>query len=184
MAVIGYARVSRSEQNLDLQLDALRAAGCDRIEQDHGVSGSTTVRLGLDCALASLNRGDTLVTWRLDRLGRSLPHLIEIVAGLRERGVAFRSLTENIDTSTAAGELIFHIFGSLAQFERSLIRERTMAGLEASRLRGKAPGRPRSLSASQAEHAREQLAAGKSVREVARLLRTSHTSVRRAVART
>ena len=183
MPTIGHARVSTDEQCLDLQLTALRKAGCNRIEQDQGVSGSTTSRPALDRALAALKPGDTFVVWRLDRLGRSLADLIETVSGLKARGVAFRSLCETIDTTTAAGELVFHVFGALAQFERQLIRERTMAGLQAAKSRGTKLGRRASLAPSQVAHARELLAAGKSQRDVARLFKVSHTSVQRALER-
>ena len=139
---IGYARVSTDEQTLDLQLDALKAAGCAQIFTDR-VSGARADRPGLTNALGHLRDGDTLVVWRLDRLGRSLPHLIETVTGLADRGVGFKSLTESIDTTNTGGRLIFHIFGALAEFERDLIRERTRAGLTAARARGRNGGHPR-----------------------------------------
>jgi DNA invertase Pin-like site-specific DNA recombinase len=141
--LIGYARVSTNEQNLDLQRDALLKAGCDpqNILTDK-ITGSKEERKGLEQALGRLREGDTFVVWRLDRLGRSLKHLIETVTALEQRSVAFRSITENIDTSTATGQLVFHIFGALAEFERNLIRERTVAGLEAARARGRVGGRP------------------------------------------
>lgn len=183
MATVGYARVSTEDQNLDLQLAALRAVDCDRIETDHGVSGSARRRPGLDRMLDALEAGDVVVVWRLDRLGRSLAHLIELVDQFRARGVQFRSLCESIDTTTAAGELVFHMFGALAQFERGLIRERTAAGLQAARRKGVMLGRRPSLTTSQAEHAVELVEQGKSHREIGRLLRVSHTSVQRALAR-
>tara|TARA_B100000949_G_scaffold231623_1_gene244147 strand:+ start:145 stop:927 length:783 start_codon:yes stop_codon:yes gene_type:complete len=136
VALIGYARVSTADQKLSLQLDALNTAGCDRIFDDHA-SGAKADRPGLTEALAYLRPGDTLVVWKLDRLGRSMSHLIEKVGELAARGIGFRSLTENIDTTTSGGMLVFNIFGSLAQFERDLIRERTHAGLKAARERGK-----------------------------------------------
>src|ERR671917_2418146 len=138
---IGYARVSTEEQTLNLQLDALHAAGCEQIFTDW-VSGARAERPGLANALGHLREGDTLVVWRLDRLGRSLPHLIETVTALAARGVGFRSLTESIDTTHSGGKLIFHIFGALAEFERDLIRERTRAGLAAARARGRNGCRP------------------------------------------
>lgn len=141
--VIGYARVSTADQTLDLQRDALLAAGCEQIFSDM-VSGATASRAGLDEALRYLRAGDCLVVWRLDRLGRSLKHLIEVVTDLQGRGVGLRSLTERIDTTTSEGRLIFHLFGALAEFERDLIRERTQAGLAAARARGRKGGRPRS----------------------------------------
>jgi DNA invertase Pin-like site-specific DNA recombinase len=141
---IGYARVSTYEQNLSLQLDALTKAGCEKLFQDY-ISGDSTRRAGLDEAMAYVREGDVLVVWRLDRLGRSLKHLIETVSQLEERGIAFQSLQESIDTTTSGGKLIFHIFGALAEFERNLIHERTAAGLEAARTRGRKGGRPKSL---------------------------------------
>jgi len=142
--LIGYARVSTQEQTLDLQTDALKQAGCDQLFTDTASSAQTT-RPGLDKALNYLRPGDTLVVWRLDRLGRSLKHLIETITQLQERGIGFRSLTESIDTMTSGGKLIFHVFGALAEFERDIIRERTQAGLAAARSRGKQGGRPRAL---------------------------------------
>src|SRR2546421_10501924 len=139
--LIGYARVSKTEQHLELQLDALNKAGCEHIFTDK-ITGIKTERNGLQEALSHLRKGDTLVVWRLDRLGRSLKHLIETLTGLREKGIEFKSLTENIDTSTPTGILIFHLIGALAEFERNLIRERTIAGLEAARARGHNGGRP------------------------------------------
>jgi DNA invertase Pin-like site-specific DNA recombinase len=132
--LIGYARVSTIDQTLALQQDALTAAGCEQLYTDT-VSGSVTERPGLTQALSRLRVGDTLVVWRLDRLGRSLPHLIETVRQLQQRGVGFRSLQEQIDTTTSGGKLVFHVFGALAEFERDLIRERTHAGLAAARKR-------------------------------------------------
>ncbi len=131
---IGYARVSTGEQTLDLQHDALTKAGCGKIYQETA-SGAKADRPVLDEVLSYLRGGDTLVVWRLDRLGRSLEHLIDVVAALAERGIGFRSLTEQIDTTTSGGKLVFHVFGALAEFERDLIRERTHAGLAAARSR-------------------------------------------------
>lgn len=145
---IGYARVSTDEQNLSLQMDALTKVGCEKIFRDQ-IGGAKTKRIGLDEALNYLREGDVLVVWRLDRLGRSLQHLIEIINRLEEREVGLQSLQESIDTTTSGGKLVFHIFGALAEFERNLIRERTMAGLEAARARGKKGGRPKSLNAQQ-----------------------------------
>jgi DNA invertase Pin-like site-specific DNA recombinase len=141
MTLVGYARVSTRGQDLALQLDALAQAGCDRVYKDVG-SGTLRRRPELEACLDYLRSGDTLVVWRLDRLGRGLRHLIELVADLQERGVAFRSLKENIDTSTATGRLFFHLIGALAEFERELIRERSSAGREAARARGRNGGRP------------------------------------------
>lgn len=142
---IGYARVSTHEQTLALQQDALNAAQCGLTFTDT-ISGVTTERPGLQQALSHLRTGDTLVVWRLDRLGRSLKHLIETVTRLDAQGIGFKSLTESIDTTTPGGVLIFHVFGALAQFERDLIRERTKAGLTAARARGKQGGRPKALA--------------------------------------
>jgi DNA invertase Pin-like site-specific DNA recombinase len=143
MSLIGYARVSTQDQHLHLQQDALKSSGCIKIFTDT-ISGATIERKGLDEGLEYLRNGDTLVVWRLDRLGRSLKHLIETIALLQEKGIAFKSLTENIDTGTSGGKLIFHIFGALAEFERNLIRERTNAGLTTARARKKKGGRPKS----------------------------------------
>jgi DNA invertase Pin-like site-specific DNA recombinase len=142
--LIGYARVSTNEQNLDLQRDALLKAGVSPKDiYTDKVTGVKSERPGLQAALSHLREGDTFIVWRLDRLGRSLKHLIETVTSLKAQGVAFKSLTENIDTSTATGNLVFQIFGALAEFERNLITERTIAGLEAARARGRTGGRPR-----------------------------------------
>jgi DNA invertase Pin-like site-specific DNA recombinase len=141
---IGYARISTGEQTLDLQLDALKKADCGTVYRDVA-SGAKTDRPGLADALSHLRAGDSLVVWRLDRLGRSLRHLIDTLTDLDKRGVGFKSLTENIDTTTPGGKLIFHIFGALAEFERDLIRERTTAGLAAARARGRRGGRPKAF---------------------------------------
>lgn len=138
---IGYARVSTKEQNLHLQEDALKTAGCEEIYTDIA-SGSKSQRPGLEKALEFVRSGDTLVVWKLDRLGRSIQHLIETVSVLNKRKVAFKSLQENIDTTSSGGKLIFHMFSALAEFERDLIRERTDAGLKAARARGRMGGRP------------------------------------------
>jgi DNA invertase Pin-like site-specific DNA recombinase len=143
--LIGYARVSTIEQTLDLQQDALRQAGCEQVFTDH-ISSAKSERPGLNQALEFVRSGDILVVWKLDRLGRSLKQLIEIVTELQKRNIGLRSLTENIDTTSPGGKLIFHIFGSLAEFERDLIRERTLAGLAAARARGRRGGRPRVAS--------------------------------------
>jgi DNA invertase Pin-like site-specific DNA recombinase len=143
--LIGYARVSTSDQTLNLQKDALEKIGCTRIFTDIN-SGSTTERQGLDEALSFVREGDTLVVWRLDRMGRSLKHLIETITILNNRKIGFKSIQENIDTTTSGGKLIFHIFGALAEFERDIIRERTQAGLQAARARGRLGGRPKALT--------------------------------------
>ncbi len=141
--LIGYARVSTQDQNLDLQLDALFKAGCstDKTYKDT-ISSAKELRPELEKALDQLRTGDTLVVWRLDRLGRSLQELITLVDGIRAQGADFKSLTENIDTTTSGGKLIFHVFAALAEYERGIIRERTKAGLQAARARGRFGGRP------------------------------------------
>ena len=139
---IGYARVSTQDQTLNLQLDALKTIGCSKIFTDTA-SGAKADRQGLEEALKYVRPRDTLVVWRLDRLGRSLRHLIDTITYLNSRLVGFKSLTENIDTTTSGGKLVFHLFGSLAEFERDLIRERTKAGLQAARARGRIGGRPK-----------------------------------------
>lgn len=142
--LIGYARVSTDDQNLDLQRDALQAAGCERVFEDM-VSGARADRTGLAALMSMLRAGDTVVIWRLDRLGRSLKNLIELVERLEAAKVGLRSLQENIDTTSSGGKLVFHLFGALAEFERNLIRERTQAGLLAARARGRMGGRPKRL---------------------------------------
>jgi len=146
---IGYARVSTDVQRMDLQMDALKRAGCDFIFTDHGISGATVERPGLQQAMDMLQKGDTLIVWRLDRLGRSLVNLVEHVSGLGKQGIEFRSLTESIDTSSSGGKLLFHMIAALAEFERSLISERTKAGMAAAKLRGKHVGRPRRIRPSE-----------------------------------
>ena len=141
---IGYARVSTNEQDTQLQIDALNAIGCDRIYQEKQ-SGAKKDRPDLQQGLKSLREDEVLIVWKLDRLGRSLQHLIDVMSDLEDRKIGFQSLTENIDTTSPTGKLIFHIFGSLAEFERGLIRERVKAGLEAAKKRGKKFGRPDAL---------------------------------------
>jgi DNA invertase Pin-like site-specific DNA recombinase len=148
--LIGYARVSTDDQHLDLQRDALEKAGCEKIYTDRQ-SGASTERLGLARVLEMARRDDTLVVWRLDRLGRSLKHLIHLVEKLDQQGIGLRSLQENIDTTTSGGRLVFHLFGALAEFERNVIRERTQAGLSAARARGRQGGRPKRLSPNKRE---------------------------------
>ena len=179
--LLGYARVSTLEQNPDLQVDELTAAGCWKVWTDHA-SGALDRRPQLDEVLEQLRPGDTLVVWRLDRLGRSLRHLIEVVTGLDERGVGFRSLRENIDTTTAGGRLVFHLFGALAQFEREIIRDRTVAGLTAARARGRVGGRPSKLTAEQVRQARRMYDARElTVEQIGDVLGVSRTSIYRAL---
>lgn len=144
---LGYARVSTADQNLDLQLSALKSAGCTKIYKDHGISGCVTKRPAFDALLTDIEDGDTLVIWRLDRMGRSLKHLIEINDLLSERGAYLDSLSDKIDTSTATGEFVFHILGAVAQLERRMISERTLAGLAEAAKHGRFPGRPKKLAA-------------------------------------
>lgn len=177
--LIGYARVSTDDQTLDLQTDALRAAGCERTYSDQ-VSGAKTERPGLNKALDVVREGDTLVVWRLDRLGRTLPHLITLIDELKNREVGFRSLTESIDTTTPSGELIFHIFGALAQFERNLIRERTNAGLAAARARGRFGGGRRRLGPKEVAVARKLYSdKTNSIEDICRTLRISRATLYR-----
>jgi len=177
--LIGYARVSTIEQTLALQQDALTQAGCEKIFTDTA-SGAKTERPGLVQALNFARGGDTLVVWRLDRLGRSLQHLLETVNALKDRGIHFRSLQEQFDTTTSSGKLVFHFFGVLAEFERDLIRERTQAGLTAARARGKVGGRPRvaGLNSPQKVQLARNLYRDKSnsVAEICRILRVSRTT--------
>ena len=147
--LVGYARVSTQDQTLHLQKDALDKIGCTKIFTDTA-SGAKVERKGLEEALAYVREGDSLVVWKLDRLGRSLKHLIETITYLNNRKIGFKSITENIDTTTSGGKLIFHIFGALAEFERDIIRERTQAGLQAARARGRVGGRPNALNEKQA----------------------------------
>lgn len=178
---IGYARVSTHDQNLDLQLDALNKAGCERIFQDRA-SGAKEDRPGLADALKALRSGDTLVVWKLDRLGRSISHLITVVNSLRDEGVGFHSVTEGIDTSTNGGRLVYNIFASLADFERGLIQDRTMAGLAAARARGRKGGRPKKLTPRKLAQARALLKdPDQSVTEVARTLGVGRATLYRAL---
>jgi DNA invertase Pin-like site-specific DNA recombinase len=178
----GYARVSTFEQDEGLQLDALRAAGVDRVFTDRA-SGALEFRPALDELLGQLRAGDTVVVWRLDRLGRSLRHLIDVMADLDRRGVALTSLRESIDTSTPGGRLVFHVFAALAEFERDLIRERTAAGLAAARARGRRGGRPTVWTTEKLATARSMHASGQhDVAAIARVLGVSRASVYRGLA--
>ncbi len=175
MSLIGYARVSTAEQDLALQIDALAAAG--RVFEDRGVSDARTERPGLAEALRSLREGDTLVVWKLDRLGRSMTHLLAVVLDLEARGVGFRSLTEAIDTATPAVRLIFYVFGALGQFERDLIRERTGAGLAAAAVRGRKGGRPVAATPEKVARTRRLIAQGLTVREAAARVRVGKSAL-------
>jgi DNA invertase Pin-like site-specific DNA recombinase len=178
--LVGYARVPTDDQTLNLQRDALQKAGCTKIFTDTA-SGAKTERESLEEALSYARKGDTFVVWRLDRLGRSLPHLITTMTSLEERGIGFKSLTENIDTTTSGGELIFHIFGALAEFERNLIRERTQAGLTAARARGRKGGRPKVLAAKQLTIALDLYEKRHPIAEICRTLRISKATLYRAL---
>lgn len=181
---IGYARVSTDEQNLDLQIRALECVNCERIYSDSGISGSISARPGLEHALADLCPGDKLVVWRLDRLGRSLVHLVQLLDQLGSREVRFRSLCEHIDTSSSGGRLVFHMMAALAEFERSLISERTRAGMAAARARGKHVGRLPSLNPEQCVEAHRYLEAGRSPIEVAKEFDVTPRTLLRLVKRT
>jgi len=178
--LIGYARVSTDEQTTRLQLDALRAAGCVAIHED-SASGASRSRPGLSRALADLAANDTLVVWRLDRLGRSLRDLLDISEMLRERDVALRSLTDHIDTTTAAGRMLYAVLGAVAQFERDVLRERTVAGMRAAKSRGEHIGRPAALTPTQVREAKKMLERGESPNHVARVLRVGRSTLYRAV---
>lgn len=178
---IGYARVSTEDQHLHLQTDALQKAGCYKIFTDE-MSGTKSDRPGLNEALTFVRQGDTLVVWRLDRLGRSLRDLIERVEELKERQVEFRSLMENIDTSSSGGKFMFHVFSALAEFERDLIRERSLAGLKAARVRGRFGGRPTKMTEKDIEVAVKLMAdPDMSIDDICRTLRISRTTLYRYV---
>lgn len=176
--IFGYARASTSDQNLDAQRDALTATGAERIFADK-VTGKVRQRPELNRLLEHLREGDVVVVTKYDRLARSLTDLLAIVAGIRERGAGFRSLAEDIDTTTPAGRLIFHVFGSIAEFERERIAERTREGLDAARRRGRIGGRPPALTAAQRDEVQSMKEAGRSIAEIARLFNVSPNTVRR-----
>jgi DNA invertase Pin-like site-specific DNA recombinase len=178
--LIGYARVSTHDQTLALQQDALTKAGCNKIFTDTA-SGALAEREGLDEALSYVRAGDMLVVWRLDRLGRSLKHLIETISQLDNRKIGFKSLTENIDTTTSGGKLIFHIFGALAEFERNLIRERTTAGLTAARARGRRGGRPKVLTGRQLSIAQDLYDKRHAIAEILQTLKISKATLYRYI---
>jgi len=180
LANIGYARVSTQDQNLSLQHDGLAAAGCEKVFEDRA-SGARADRAGLQAALDYVRDGEVLVVWKLDRLGRSLPHLIETIVALAKRGIGFRSLTEAIDTTTPGGWLVFHIFGALGQFERDLIQERTRAGLAAAAARGRKGGRKPAITEDKLRRAREHIANGLTVREAATRVKAGKTALYKAL---
>lgn len=175
----GYARVSTSDQKLDLQVNALQQAGCDEIYIDKGLSGASHDRPELARLMADAEAGDHVIVWKLDRLGRSLQHLVQVVNDLREKGIAFTSLTNNIDTSTSEGRFFFNIMASLAEFEREIISERTRAGLQAAKARGATLGRPKKLSPELIEHAQKLKGEGMPKRQIARLLKVSPATLYR-----
>ncbi len=179
--LIGYARVSTEDQSTDMQRDALADAGCTKVFED-SASGTIRERPQLNAAIEYLREGDTFVVWRLDRLGRSLKHLIETVQLLDDRGVGFKSLHESIDTTTSTGRLVFHIFAALAEFERDLIVDRTKAGIAAARERGSRPGRKPSLSDDQVAVVRQMHATGAStIKQIADVVGVSRATVYRAI---
>lgn len=182
MALIGYARVSTADQEPAAQVAALRAAGCTRIYVEHA-SATTAHRPELHAALEVAREGDTFAVWRLDRLARSLTDLVQQIETLGRRGIEFRSLTEALDTTTPSGRLLFHVSASFAQYEREIIRERTMAGLHTARAAGRVGGRPSVMSDERTATARQLLDAGQSVAAIARTLGVGASSVRRALAR-
>ena len=177
---VGYARVSTQDQKLDLQRQALQTAGCDLIFEDH-ISGTRAKRPGLDKVLAELAPGVVVVVWRLDRLGRSLSHLVEVLKVIESKGAGFVSLNEAIDTTSASGRLVFHMMAALAEFERSLIVERTQAGLAAAKARGAKLGRRRKLTPKQVAHGRALLDAGETGHAVAQSLGVSRATLYRAL---
>lgn len=180
---IGYARVSTADQNPDLQLDALRRAGCQHVYTDEGISGATVTRPALHAAMCALRPGDELVVWKLDRLGRSLSHLITLTTDLTHRGIGFASLSGSIAKTNAHGKLLLHLLGALAEFERALIIERTRAGIDAAKRRGVRLGRKRKLSSDQITLARRLLAAGDGPLAVARNLNISKATIYRMLTR-
>ncbi len=181
MAKIGYARVSTLDQHPETQIEALAAAGCEEVFTDHGVSGTKASRPELDRCLAYLRKGDQLVVWKLDRLGRSVSHLVHVVEDLRRRGVQFTTLTEQLDTTTPAGRLMFHILAALAEMERELIGERTLAGIERAKAEGRIGGRKTVMTPERVRVASAMLAEGRPVSEVARVLGVGRATLYRAL---
>lgn len=179
MKTIGYARVSTDKQTTALQRDALAALGIARLYEDK--ASGVRKRPALEQAIAALGPGDTLVVWRLDRLGRSLPDLLGIVASIKDKGAHLRSLDGKVDTTTASGRLVFHIFATLAEYERDLLRERTRAGLDAAKKRGTKLGRPHAINPTQLAQWRKLIAAGESPRSIARANKLHHSTIYRAL---
>lgn len=181
---IGYARVSTIDQNLDLQLDALEKYGCEKFYKDEGVSGAKSDRPGLNAALADLRPGDTLVVWKLDRLGRSIDHLRSTVFDLQKRGIEFASIQDAIDTNTATGRLFFNIMASMAEFEKDLIRERTLAGLAAARARGRKGGRPKTVTEAHVKKARDLITKSPdlTIKEICKLVGVTRPTYYREIA--
>ncbi|PLW76432.1 recombinase family protein [Cohaesibacter celericrescens] len=180
---VGYVRVSDFDQTEDLQIDALKAVGCTVIYGDHGVSGRVIKRKGLDELLASLNSGDTLVVWKIDRLGRSTVHLLLLLDELRKRNVDFIALTQGIDTTTAIGRMVYGQLAVFAEFEREQIRERTKAGMEAARRRGVHIGRPLKLTRAQVEHSRDSIESGETISSMAKLFGVATATLSRALSK-
>ncbi|ODR95209.1 invertase [Methyloceanibacter stevinii] len=181
---IGYARVSTQDQKLRMQLDALKAAQCDLIFRDHGISGGKAKRPGLDKALRTLEAGDVLVVLKLDRLGRSVQHLSDLLVRFRNEGIHFCSLAEGINTATPGGKLVYHLFAAFAEFQRDIIQENTVLGLEAARERGNKPGRPYALSIGDILNGHALVAQeGLSIRAVAERYNVSHATMTRGFKR-
>jgi DNA invertase Pin-like site-specific DNA recombinase len=178
--LVGYSRVSTEDQKLDLQVDALKTAGCEKFFSDQ-VSGASKLKPGLEEALDYLRSGDTLVVWKLDRLGRTVKGLVDLVQCLQDKGIQFRSLTDGIDTSTTAGRFFFHVMAALAQMERELVHERTMAGLTAARARGRLGGRKPKMDDSRRKSAKHLLASGMAPKEVAANLGVSRATLYRSL---
>jgi DNA invertase Pin-like site-specific DNA recombinase len=178
MMIIGYARVSTEDQNLELQLDALRLAGCERLYTDKA-SGSRIARPGLDEAMASLKRGDRLIVWKLDRLGRSVKHLVELASRFKDEGIDLKSVSDGIDTSSSTGRFFFHVMSAFAEMERELIRERTNAGLAAAKDRGRTGGRPKSMTTGKVEAVEKLLRSGMPISDVARSVEVSVPTIYR-----
>ncbi|MEP2856385.1 MAG: recombinase family protein, partial [Roseibium sp.] len=180
----GYARVSTPDQRLDMQLDALNAVACDPVFSDHGLSGGLAERPGLDKALKALEAGDVLVVFKLDRLGRSVLHLADLLTRFEKEGIHFCSLSEGIDTTTSGGKLVYHLFSAFAEFQRDIIRENTVAGLVAARARGSRLGRPPKLDTWDVLEAHRQIRQdGRSIEEIAERCGVSSSTVSRAIRR-